>query len=905
MRFVCPSCRGIISNDGLKSSEEFVQCGHCDEIVKIPPSRLSPGAVIGDFIIEREIGRGGMGVVFLSHQISLDRPAALKVLQDNFSKNAGFVVSFIREARAAAKLNHPHIVQAYAVGEDEGIFYFAMEFIEGETMKHVLAREHKISCERALPIIQQVVEALDCAWKEAKLVHRDIKPDNIMLASADRVKLADLGLSQKAGEMDDADSDEVMGTPQYISPEHLTGAPMDNRSDIYSLGATFYQFVTGEFPFKGNNPNEIARKHLEEPLVPPRDVNPEIPQEVNDIIVRMMQKNPVDRYQTNDELLDVLREARHHLPLRDVSGAAATATTPGRKIVLSVKKSDTSAAAATSSVPTGEPAVSGGAKINLTPPRGGMKIKLNHPGKAATEAAPDKPPIATEATPVDNVAAVENKESESGANNAHMVTPPAGHKLSGLKLKGAASEKTAEAANPPPETSGDGGNDGKNDVSEEIILETTSGGANEAVAPAKSIDKLIIWGGIGFIVVVVIGLAAWFGIKGGAAKPDNRVPKAPLTVANNSGSNSGVTDGGKNVPEIIPYTTKSEYARKVEAVFYHFQKNGSEFEFLRNAQDVFDSRLKPVSSEDKIWHGKLESLVNSISEKKLIQPYREGLRAKHQAEAAARMEAFKEVDSYRREQKLKEMVEERKLVEKEGVGAVQTRKTMTMLQEKRADLVVRMLDYYADNRVPELRLELKDAIMNVGSYSGESKKLVQLHNYAVNNYLQLLDAAATMTEIMKDGSQQLNGMQVEVIRSTGGKPEIGLLKTFINGNIGVLMDDGKIFYCRIENLTPGQRVEFFNRMERKVNQPNLLLSTLILSGNFDKINRAVPASKFWKEHLNAFEYNYFRKKLGSMTPPEVGAARMRFGRLPGFRKAVLEVFPPSEEDEEESNEDQF
>ncbi|MEG2076351.1 MAG: serine/threonine-protein kinase, partial [Victivallaceae bacterium] len=294
MRFVCPSCRGIISNDGLKSSEEFVQCGHCDEIVKIPSSRLSPGAVIGDFIIEREIGRGGMGVVFLSHQISLDRPAALKVLQDNFSRNAGFVVSFIREARAAAKLNHPHIVQAYAVGEDEGIFYFAMEFIEGETMKHVLAQEHKISCERALPIIQQVVEALDCAWKEAKL--------------------ADLGLSQKAGEMDDADADEVMGTPQYISPEHLTGAPMDNRSDIYSLGATFYQFVTGEFPFKGNNPNEIARKHLEEPLTPPRQINPEIPQEVNDIIVRMMQKNPADRYQTNDELLDVLREARHHLP---------------------------------------------------------------------------------------------------------------------------------------------------------------------------------------------------------------------------------------------------------------------------------------------------------------------------------------------------------------------------------------------------------------------------------------------------------------------------------------------------------------------------------------------------------------------------------------------------------------
>ena len=129
MRFQCPFCRGIVAVDNSQMGEE-VQCGHCDEIVTVPTSRLATGSVIADFIIMEELGRGGMGVVYLAHQISLDRPAAVKILQENYANNAEFVVNFIKEARSAAKLNHPHIVQAYAVGEDEGIFYFAMEYIE-------------------------------------------------------------------------------------------------------------------------------------------------------------------------------------------------------------------------------------------------------------------------------------------------------------------------------------------------------------------------------------------------------------------------------------------------------------------------------------------------------------------------------------------------------------------------------------------------------------------------------------------------------------------------------------------------------------------------------------------------------------------------------------------------------
>ncbi|MFA6479949.1 MAG: protein kinase [Victivallaceae bacterium] len=309
MRFQCPFCRGIVAVDNSQMGEE-VQCGHCDEIVTVPTSRLATGSVIADFIIMEELGRGGMGVVYLAHQISLDRPAAVKILQESYANNAEFVVNFIKEARSAAKLNHPHIVQAYAVGEDEGIFYFAMEYIDGETMKAVLRREKILTTEKAVTIIQQIAEALDCAWKEQKLVHRDIKPDNIMLTKNGRAKLADLGLSRVAGDVEDEDEDEVMGTPQYISPEHLTGAPMDVRSDIYSLGATFYQFVTGRFPYEGNSATEIAKKHIEANLVPPIIVNPKVPEAVSQIIVKMMKKDVAERYQDAEELVEDLRMFR-------------------------------------------------------------------------------------------------------------------------------------------------------------------------------------------------------------------------------------------------------------------------------------------------------------------------------------------------------------------------------------------------------------------------------------------------------------------------------------------------------------------------------------------------------------------------------------------------------------------
>ena len=322
MRFQCPLCAGIVAVDnsalGIK-----VQCGHCSGVIDVPASRVAPGAIIADFIIQKELGRGGMGVVYLAHQISLDRPSALKVLSENYANDAQFVGNFIKEARAAAKLNHPHIVQAYAVGEDEGIFYFAMEDIDGKTMKEVLKEQQLIPADQALLIVQQIAEALDYAWREQKLIHRDIKPDNIMLTNSGRAKLSDLGLASVAGEVDESNADEVMGTPQYISPEHLTGSPMDVRSDIYSLGATFYHFVTGTFPYQGATAMEIAQQHLTGTLNPPETINPDVPADVSAIIMKMMARIPAERYQSTEQLIDDIRTARHA-----VDGVTATIQLP-------------------------------------------------------------------------------------------------------------------------------------------------------------------------------------------------------------------------------------------------------------------------------------------------------------------------------------------------------------------------------------------------------------------------------------------------------------------------------------------------------------------------------------------------------------------------------------------------
>ncbi len=297
MQISCPKCKATMESGTLPPGAQ-IECGGCGAVLFVPETPMEPGTLFGDFVIKEVLGKGGMGLVYKAHQNSLDRPAALKVLRSSLAGNKEYVDQFIREARAAARINHPNIVQPYAVGENGGKYFFAMEFVDGESMKSCLQREKKTAPKLAASIIRDIAGALEHAWNTQQLVHHDIKPDNIMLTSSGAAKLADLGLAKVAGAgavQDDASDDEVLGTPQYISPEQLTGEPTTNKSDIYSLGATFYHLLTGKFPFSGKNIEDMTRKHLEEEVTPPALLDSSIPQELSDIAVKMMAKDPAQR----------------------------------------------------------------------------------------------------------------------------------------------------------------------------------------------------------------------------------------------------------------------------------------------------------------------------------------------------------------------------------------------------------------------------------------------------------------------------------------------------------------------------------------------------------------------------------------------------------------------------------
>jgi eukaryotic-like serine/threonine-protein kinase len=314
VRFQCIHCHGLVAIDDSEQGEH-VGCGHCDQPVQVPDSKFSPQSVIDDFVIENMLGRGGMGIVYKAHQMSLDRPVALKILMNQYATDNDFIIDFIREARAAARLNHPYIVQAYAVGQDDSTYFLAMEYVEGQTMKQIMDVDRTVPLEFALNVVSQVSEALGFAWSEQKLIHRDIKPDNIMITGDNIAKLMDLGLSRFANDKlaDTEDEDEVMGTPQYICPEQLIGMPMDVRGDLYSLGATLYHAVTGEFPFQGHNAAEIAKKHLQEPLTPANVHNPSIPPSVCKLIEKMMAKHPDDRHSSTAELIKEINQIKASL----------------------------------------------------------------------------------------------------------------------------------------------------------------------------------------------------------------------------------------------------------------------------------------------------------------------------------------------------------------------------------------------------------------------------------------------------------------------------------------------------------------------------------------------------------------------------------------------------------------
>ena len=265
---------------------------------------------IGGYELLGRLGQGGMGAVFKARQVSMDRVVALKILPPKLAKDKSFVERFVREARSAAKLSHPNIVQGIDVGLAAGYHYFAMEFVDGETVKGLLRREGRLDEKRALEIVRGVAQGLEHAHSRG-IIHRDIKPDNIMLARDGAVKLADLGLARSTDKPTTVTiAGTTLGTPHYMAPEHVRGDPnIDTRADIYALGATLYRMVTGQYPFDGPTSAAIMTKHVTDPAPSARETNMEVSRACSDLILHMMAKEPSGRPQTPTDLLGEIDDA--------------------------------------------------------------------------------------------------------------------------------------------------------------------------------------------------------------------------------------------------------------------------------------------------------------------------------------------------------------------------------------------------------------------------------------------------------------------------------------------------------------------------------------------------------------------------------------------------------------------
>lgn len=272
--------------------------------------RFAEGDQLSEFKLVRRLGQGGMASVWLAEQTSLHREVALKLLRPDLMADDTYVKRFQTEAKAAAGLNHPNIVQVYVIGEAEGQHFIAQEYVQGQTLKSYLQKKGAVEINLGLHIMRQVASALQTAG-ERGIVHRDIKPENIMLTKKGEAKVADFGLAQLSvnGEKLNLTQEGVtMGTPLYMSPEQVNGKKLDARSDLYSFGVTCYHMFGGRPPFQGETAIAVAVQHLQDQPKPLRELRPDLPQPVCDLIERLMAKRPEDRYPDAATVLEDIRK---------------------------------------------------------------------------------------------------------------------------------------------------------------------------------------------------------------------------------------------------------------------------------------------------------------------------------------------------------------------------------------------------------------------------------------------------------------------------------------------------------------------------------------------------------------------------------------------------------------------
>src|SRR6266581_4143561 len=255
------------------------------------------GQSLGGYQLEEEIGHGSMGVVYRGKQIALGREVAIKVLPQSLAKDVSYVARFIREAHIVAGLNHPNIVQIYDAGQQNGLLYFVMEYVQGPTIGSLLRLDGTIPQHVAAEYAAQIAEALDVAYSERNVIHRDIKPENLMLDRWGKMKVMDFGLARALGQQKITVAKTLVGSLYYSSPEQIWGQELDNRSDIYALGVVLYEMVTGYRPFTGRILSELTQAIIGRPLRPPSTLNTALSLDLERIILIAMARDRNRRYE--------------------------------------------------------------------------------------------------------------------------------------------------------------------------------------------------------------------------------------------------------------------------------------------------------------------------------------------------------------------------------------------------------------------------------------------------------------------------------------------------------------------------------------------------------------------------------------------------------------------------------
>lgn len=256
------------------------------------------GQKINDrYQIIRSIGEGGMANVYLAYDTILDRNVAVKILRGDLADDEKFVKRFQGEAIAASSLNHPNIVEMYDVGDDDGKYFIVMEYVDGKTLKSLIKKRGALTLSEIIDIMLQLTSAVSCAH-DSYIIHRDIKPQNVMILEDGRVKIMDFGIAMALGSNELTQTNSVMGSVHYLPPEQANGKGSTMKSDIYSLGILMFELLTGKLPFKGDNAVEIAIKQMKEPIPSVCKINPNIPQSIENIILKACAKNPKNRYES-------------------------------------------------------------------------------------------------------------------------------------------------------------------------------------------------------------------------------------------------------------------------------------------------------------------------------------------------------------------------------------------------------------------------------------------------------------------------------------------------------------------------------------------------------------------------------------------------------------------------------